>query len=113
MRWLSILGLETSQPKHTPEIVVQPRRVRCEHRLHRANRNYFSSSYSRYSIVDCTQAAKIVGDHENRELKGFLKRRDGFVTSLGGRARRFGASRNSQAAATAVRHVSIAAARST
>ena len=37
----------------------------------------------------------------------------GFVTSLGGRARRFGASRNSQAAATAVRHVSIAAARST
>jgi hypothetical protein len=38
---------------------------------------------------------------------------DGFVTSLGGRARRFGASRNSQAAATAVRHVSIAAARST
>jgi hypothetical protein len=79
MRWLSILGLETSQPKHTPEIVVQPRRVRCEHRLHRTNRNYFSSSYSRYSIVDCTQAAKIVGDHENRELKGFLKRRDEFV----------------------------------
>jgi transposase-like protein len=50
MRWLSILGLETSQPKHTPEIVVQPRRVRCEHRLHRTNRNYFSSSYSRYSM---------------------------------------------------------------
>src|SRR5713226_6118360 len=38
---------------------------------------------------------------------------EGFVTSLRGRARRFGASRNSQAAATAVRHVSIAAAGST
>jgi hypothetical protein len=38
---------------------------------------------------------------------------EGFVTSRCGRARRFGASRNSQAAATAVRHVSIAAARST
>ena len=38
--------------------------------------------------------------------------RDGFVTSLRGRARRFGDSRNCQAAATAVRHVSIATARS-
>jgi hypothetical protein len=36
----------------------------------------------------------------------------GFVTSLRGRARRFGDSRNCQAAATVVRHVSIATARS-
>src|SRR5580698_6753729 len=68
-------------------------------REHEASSDAMAREWNRVALAVARKTGQTVG-------------LNGFVTSLRGRARRFGASRNSQAAATAVRHVSIAAARS-